>query len=232
MTGAIVEMVGNLGAGKTAIVRHLNPERLKVAAPSPLLDTASNAGQMPARQGLAIVADALFATLTSPSLGLALTRYFAASGPNGWRLRQMLIVASWMVRLPRVRQKSEKILVMEEGIIHRLANFALPGSPVGDPSTVVRKALPGRIDALVHVKCDEVVAFNRMRVRESTMAKMERWPDEFAWPAHKLIGCLILQSVRAAQDSGIPVLIVDSTNISPEENAKIIENWCASLVRQ
>ncbi len=225
MAGYVVEIVGNIGAGKSTIAWNLPRERITVAMPSVLLRTCRSDANMLAQSRFGIVWDALLASLKEPRLAWDLARYLYASSPSAWRFRQILIMASWTVRLARIRSTLKDNLVLEEWIIHRLAALPPAKGEMPDPSSAVKRALYGRIDAIIHVRCERQVAFQRMRNRSATAAKIESLPEKQARREHELLEQLIERGIRAVRQAGVPILTINSTETLPERNAEIISQW-------
>lgn len=225
MTIRIVEMAGAQGCGKSTIARSLATSGFHVVSPSKQLETGNVNGWLYLGRGLGILGSAILEAARKPHMAWHLTRYWSAAGLGWERTRQMLRLACWVHRLGKLRASADKTTILEEGIVHLIADVAAPENRNPNPARLIASALPGRVDALVYVRCDAEVAFSRMRNRQPTGGRIDHWPDELALAAHWQATTLISQGVKAALGSGITVFEVDATETAPDENARLIAKW-------
>jgi len=235
----IIEFVGLPGSGKTTTCRHLAGS-LKVDGLTLVSTTSATFGRSSTshlplvRRKLIALWRILRSFLQRPWGSLSFLLYGLSSRPlTAWKVEQTFSGISLLPRLQEEwsasRGRSE-VLLFEQGIVQLFGSLALPGAADRgpDPAAPTRAVIPGLIDGLVWFECPQEIALSRVRNRDRGRSRFDAWSDDQALDFLPVMLSVLEKSVRIAEDLGVPVLRLDSSQ-PLEANSARIATWISTL---
>jgi hypothetical protein len=238
----IIEFVGLPGCGKTTTCRHL-AESFKIEGLTLVPTTSATFGRSSSshlplvRRKLIAFWRILRSFLQRPWGSLSFLLYGLSSRPlTAWKVEQSFSGISLLPRLQEERtapRSRSEVFLFDQGIVQLFGSLALPGDAdrVPDPGGPTRALVPGLIDGLVWFDCPQETALSRVRSRANGGSRFDAWSDSQAMGLLPVMLTVLEKSVRTAEDLGVPVLRLDSSQ-PLEDNSARIAAWISTLSAQ
>jgi thymidylate kinase len=124
----------------------------------------------------------------------------------------------------------DEIVVLDQYLVQTLGAIAVPPLPgfSPDPASVVKLALPNRIDGIVWIDCEWETALARIRQRRAGNSRFDQWHDETARSCLWIMMNVMKKAINAAGQIPIPILRLSASE-SPQGNAEKVAHWLTDL---
>lgn len=235
----VIEFLGLPAAGKSAVMAELQTGRswgtdLRLVARSQRADVPGMA--RPTGPDPTLALSGLLGGARRP-LAAAHAAWVAAcaSDPARDRLRRWLLLLDYLSRLRRLRLTSgnppqPRVWVFEEGALQQMLTLGLPTGKRRAPlAPLVARAVPGVIDAVVHLQVPVSTAQARLASRQHRRSRFDTWTTDDAERQLGMAATLLGEALGGVRRAGLDCLQVDVEQ-PVAASADAVATWLATLL--